>query len=171
VFILTGFQVMSWELFTFMLPIHGTHVGLSASTIGIIMGAFSAATFFIRIILPGIAKRFDHWQIFKAVIVLSAAMFVAIPLATTVVPLVVLAFVLGCGLGAAQPLAMTLLHEAAPPGRAGEAVGIRSAVVMGAQTTLPLAFGAFGTAAGMTPVFWVVALLLWGGIAVTRTSP
>jgi MFS family permease len=170
VFILTGFQVMSWELFTFMMPIHGTRVGLAASTIGIVMGAFSAATFVIRVVMVRLAARHDPWQIFKGAIVLAAAMFFAMPFATTVWPLAVLAFILGCGMGAAQPVAMTLLHEAAPPGRAGEAVGIRSTVVMSAQTTLPLAFGAVGTATGMLPVFWAVAIMLAAGIAFTRTS-
>ena len=35
-----------------------------------------------------------------------------------------LSFVLGLGLGSAQPIIMSLLYEASPPGRQGEAVGI-----------------------------------------------
>jgi hypothetical protein len=31
------------------------------------------------------------------------------------------------------------------------------------QITIPLAFGALGTALGMLPVFWATALLLSGG--------
>ena len=36
---------MTWEIFVFAVPIYGTGLGLSASTIGTILGAFALATF------------------------------------------------------------------------------------------------------------------------------
>jgi len=55
-------------------------------------------------------------------------------------------------------------------GRAGEAVGVRSAVLNASHTFLPLAFGAVGAAMGMTPVFWSMswALAAGGGFADRR---
>jgi hypothetical protein len=71
--------------------------------------------------------------------------------------LAALAFVVGMGLGVTQPLAMAVLHESAPTGRTGEAVGLRTAVVHLSATTTPLAYGALGSVLGLTPVFWGVA--------------
>jgi MFS family permease len=60
--------------------------------------------------------------------------------------LLALAFVLGLGLGMAQPMVMSLLYSAAPAGRVGEAVGMRTSLVNLSQTAMPLVFGALGSA-------------------------
>ena len=76
-----------------------------------------------------------------------------------------LMFTLGLGLGAPQPMMLTLLHESAPPGRAGEALGLRTTLINGSQTIMPLLFGAVGAALGMAPVFWAISgALLAGGV-------
>ena len=74
-----------------------------------------------------------------------------------------LSFVLGLFLGAGQPMVMALLYNKAPPGRAGEAVGVRTLLLNFSQAGMPLMFGALGAALGMAPVFWVMALSLVGG--------
>ncbi|HMP61559.1 MAG TPA: hypothetical protein PKA17_00360, partial [Phenylobacterium sp.] len=51
-FIASAVLSMAWDLFTFVTPIHGTRAGLSASTIGLILGAFGAAIFVVRLLLP-----------------------------------------------------------------------------------------------------------------------
>jgi MFS family permease len=79
-----------------------------------------------------------------------------------------LAFVLGLGLGMSQPIVMSLLFSAAPPGRAGEAIGLRTTALNFVQTTIPLVFGALGTALGLAPIFWAMALVLAGGTAFAR---
>ena len=73
-----------------------------------------------------------------------------------------LSFLLGLGLGCAQPVIMSLLYDASPPGRQGEAVGVRTTLLNGSHTLLPLASGALGAALGMAPVFWA------GGVPVLR---
>ena len=74
-----------------------------------------------------------------------------------------LSFVLGLGLGCSQPMVMSLLYETSPPGRQGEAVGVRTTVMNASHTVLPLVFGALGAALGMGPVFWSMAGLLAAG--------
>lgn len=68
-----------------------------------------------------------------------------------------LAFVLGLALGSAQPNVMNILHSASPSGRAGEALGLRSAVLNTSQVVWPLTFGVVGTALGMLPIFLSMA--------------
>ncbi len=62
----------------------------------------------------------------------------------------------------------TLLHHAAPEGRAGEAVGLRTMFINTSQTALPLIFGVLGTALGMAPLFFAMTAALFGGSALAR---
>jgi len=82
------------------------------------------------------------------------------------VPMLVLtAFLLGLGLGSAQPLTIMLTYHHAPPGRSGEALGMRLTVNKITQISIPLVFGGIGAVFGLAPVFWAnAAFLLAGGI-------
>lgn len=172
VFIASALQVTAWELFAFMMPIYGSAIGLSASMIGVTMGAFAAATFVVRMLLPYLNRRFTAWRLLRLALLISAGTYLVFPLVTHVALLMALAFALGLGLGAAQPMAMALLHDAVPEGRSGEAVGLRAAIVTLSHTVMPLLFGALGAAAGITSAFWVVAAALAvGGQVATRRRP
>jgi len=79
------------------------------------------------------------------------------------------AFLLGLGLGAAQPNVMSLVHSRSPQGRVGEALGLRSMIIHSSQVVLPLVFGAFGSVLGAAAMFWTMAALVCsGGIAAVR---
>jgi len=163
VFIVSGLLSMGWDLFTFMVPLQGSQLGLSASTIGLIMGAFGLATFVVRAFMPWIARSLSEWQTLTLALSITAAVYFVFPLVSLVPALVALAFILGIGLGSAQPMVMSLIHRAAPAGRAGEAVGVRTMVMNASHTALPLFFGALGSALGMVPVFWALALCMGAG--------
>jgi MFS family permease len=160
---------MTWEIFAFAVPIYGTGLGLSASTIGTILGAFALATFVARVVLPTLARRLREWTLIGAALAIAVAVFAVFPLVEQVPLLMALAFALGLGLGMTQPLFLALLYAATPEGRSGEAVGIRTGILSVCQTAMPLLFGAIGAVAGMTPVFWSMALVLAGGVAFTRS--
>jgi MFS family permease len=160
---------MTWEIFAFAVPIYGTGLGLSASTIGTILGAFALATFVARVVLPTLARRLREWTLIGAALAIAVAVFAVFPLVEQVPLLMALAFALGLGLGMTQPLFLSLLYAATPEGRSGEAVGIRTGILSVCQTAMPLLFGAIGAVAGMTPVFWSMALVLAGGVAFTRS--
>ena len=162
VFIVSGLLSMVWDLFSFVVPIHGHNIHLSASTIGVILGAFGGAVFVVRLAMPLVIHRVDEWQmLIGAMIATGIALFI-FPLVTTVPVLIALAFFLGAGLGGAQPMIMSLLYNKAPPGRGAEAIGVRTLLINISQTAIPLLFGALGAALGMTPVFWTMAVLLVG---------
>jgi predicted MFS family arabinose efflux permease len=163
VFIASGLLSMAWDLFTFVTPIYGHSAGLSASTIGAILGAFAAATFVVRLFMPFFARRLSAWSTLTFSLATSGAVFVLFPLVDAVPLLFVLAFVLGIGLGCAQPMVMAVLYAAAPAGRQGEAVGVRTTLINLSQTLFPLVFGALGSAVGIAPVFWALAASLLGG--------
>jgi len=171
VFIVSGLQSIAWEMFTFMMPIYGTRIGLSASMIGVVMGSFAAATFTVRISLPYLTRRVTAWRLLRIALLSAGITSALFPLVNHVTLLMALAFMLGIGLGGSQPMVMALLHEAVPAGRTGEAVGLRAAVVTTSQTAMPLLFGAVGSALGVGPVFWAVAVALVTGSQVARRRP
>jgi len=167
----------SWDIFTFLTPIQGSRIGLSASQIGVVLGAFAAATFVVRAALPLIVRRFTEWQLIGLVQVVAALVYVAFPLVGSHHGLVALAFVLGLGLGVGQPAVMSVLHRVAPPGRVGEAVGLRMTLINATQTVLPVTFGSAGSVLAVffagnlvfAPLFWGVAALAGaGGISALR---
>ena len=162
-FITMAILTVAWDVYGFAIPVHGTRIGLSASEIGIVMGTFAAATFTVRLATPFFVTRIQPWTLLMVSLMVSAASFFALAFATNVGMMMALMFVLGLGLGAPQPMMLTLLHESAPPGRAGEALGVRTTLINGSQTVMPLIFGAVGAALGMAPVFWCIAAALFGG--------
>jgi MFS family permease len=169
VFIVAGSLSIAWDLFTFVMPIYGTRIGLSASAIGLILGVFGIAVFVVRLILPLVAPRVREWSMLIGAMFVTGAVLVAFPVVESVELLMILAFLLGLGLGGTQPLVLALLYERAPPGRGAEAIGIRTLLLNFAQAGVPLAFGALGSALGMVPVFWAMgAGLVAAAYAVNR---
>ncbi len=168
VFIISGLLSMSWDMFTFMVPVQGARIGLSASMIGLLMGCFGVATFVVRLGMPVLQKYLNEWQTLCVSLGVTAGVYLLFPLFTAFPVLLVLAFVIGLSLGCTQPMVMSLVHAVAPPGRSGEALGVRSTVMNASQVFLPILFGGLGAAAGMVPAFWTLALILSGGTVYAR---
>jgi predicted MFS family arabinose efflux permease len=163
VLVVSGLISMSWDMQSFLIPIYGTSIGLTASQIGLVLGSFAAATFTIRLAMPALARRYREWQVLLFTIVSSAIAFALMPLFDSMVPLMAVAFLLGLGLGSAQPNVMSLLHERTPPGRVGEALGLRTTIMNSSHVVLPLVIGAFGSVLGAAAGFWLMAAALAGG--------
>lgn len=164
VLIVSALLSMGWDLFTFMMPMHGDRIGLSASTIGLVMGAFGVGTFVVRLFIPRLARSFAEWQVLAGALALSAAVYAVFPFFSTLMPLLALAFTLGLALGCAFPMIMSAIAHTAPPGRSGEAIGIRSMLINASQTLLPVTLGALGAAGGTRMAFWVIAAMLGAGM-------
>jgi len=168
IFIVSGLLSMVWDLFSFVVPIHCSNIHLSASTIGLILGAFGVAVFAVRLVMPLVIHRISEWRMLIGAMISTGVAFFIFPLVHTVPVLIGLAFFLGAGLGGAQPMIMSLLYNTAPAGRGAEAIGVRTFLINISQTVIPLLFGALGAALGMTPVFWTMAILLVGAGYMSR---
>jgi predicted MFS family arabinose efflux permease len=163
VLITTGLISMSWDLVTFVVPVHGTRVGLSASQVGFVLGCFSVATFSVRLAMPWLSRHFSEWQVLTYTLMNTSLGFILFPLFGTLAPLMAVAFLLGLGLGAAQPNVMSLMHSRSPPGRVGEALGLRSTIMSSSHVVLPLVFGAFGSVLGPPAMLWAMAAIAGAG--------
>lgn len=164
-FIAMAILTVAWDVYGFAIPIHGTRIGLSASEIGIVMGTFAVATFVVRLAMPFIVHRFRPWTMLAMSLATAGLSFALLPFTESVFVMMALMFLLGLGLGAPQPMILTILHESSPAGRGGEALGLRTTLINSSQTVMPLVFGALGTAIGVTPLFWMVSVALFGGAA------
>lgn len=162
-FIAMAVLTVAWDVYSFAIPIYGSKIGLSASKIGIVMGAFAAATFAVRLAMPFIVNRVRPWTMLTAALLTAAVSYCALPFTQSVGVMMALMFLLGLGLGAPQPMILSLLHESAPIGRAGEALGLRTTMINTSQTVMPLIFGAVGAALGIAPLFWAMAAALLAG--------
>ncbi|HZW21501.1 MFS transporter [Noviherbaspirillum sp.] len=166
IFIVGMLLSSAWDLFTFVLPIHGARSGFAASTIGFILGCFSTATFLVRLAMPLIARRLSEWQVLTGALVLAALCYAVFPFVRQPLSLMVVAAILGLAVGSAQPNMLALLHHVAPSGRAGEAVGIRVTIGNACQVFLPLAFGGAGAALGLPVVFWSMTAMICAGLPI-----
>lgn len=169
-FIAMAILTVGWDIYNFAIPVYGAQIGLRPAQIGIVMGAFAAATFAVRLAMPFFVNRVHPWRVLLGALIVAALAYLAIPFTHSVALLMAITFMLGLGLGAPQPMVLTLLHQAAPSGRAAEALGLRTTLINTSQTVMPLVFGAMGAALGVAPLFWGMAGVMLAGSLVTRKN-
>jgi MFS family permease len=158
--ILTGI-----DLFNFYMPIHGRSIGLSASVIGVVVGMQAAAAFVVRLWMPWMSRKYGEMRVLTWSLLMASATFLLFPAFRDPLVLAAISFLLGLGLGCGQPLSIILTYNHSPPGRSGEALGLRLTVNKFTQIMVPLVFGSLGSAFGIFPIFWTSAvLLLCGGV-------
>ncbi len=154
----------AWDVHQFLVPIYGARIGLSASGIGLILGAFAVATLVVRMVVPLFLMDVSEWRAILAAMAIAGAVYAVYPTFTTLEALIACSFVLGLGLGVSQPMTLSIMARSAPASRLGEATGLRLMLVNGTQTVLPTAFGALGGVLGVAGLFWGMAALLGAGL-------
>jgi MFS family permease len=160
----------AWDLYQFFMPIYGRAHGLSATSIGSVLSAFAISIIFLRIVLPFVLRYAGEAQLLTYAMFIACAAYCLFPFFHTAWALAAVSFFLGLGCGCGQPLSLTLVYNASPAGRTGEAAGMR---IMANQTIhfmVPLLFGALGSVAGMTAVFITNAGCLVAGGAISLRS-
>jgi len=171
VIITSALVVAGVDLYTFYMPIYGHSIGLSATMIGVVLGAHAAATFVVRTLLPLLVRRWGEDPVLTGSMLIAGATFLLFPFVEQVTFLLLLSFLLGLGLGVGQPLSVLMTYNRAPAGRTGEALGVRFTLVNLTHMIIPLAFGTIGSALGLVTVFLAnSALMLGGGYAHHRGS-
>ena len=154
----------AWDVHQFLVPLYGARIGLSASGIGLILGAFAIATMVVRMVVPLFLMDVSEWSAILVAMAVAGVVYAIYPGFSSLESLLALSFVLGLGLGVSQPMTLSILARSAPASRLGEASGLRVMLVNGTQTVLPSAFGALGGAIGIGGLFWGMALLLGAGL-------
>jgi MFS family permease len=163
--IMSGVTLTGIELFTFYFPVYGRSIDLSASAIGMVMSSYAVAAFIVRMGMARATRSMGEIGVLTASLFVAGATYMLVPLVHHAALLAAVAFLLGLGLGCAQPLTILLTYNHAPVGRSGEALGMRLTVNKLTQIIVPVVFGGIGSAFGLLPVFWANgAFLLAGGV-------
>jgi MFS family permease len=161
--IASGIVSAAWDVYQFFMPIYGTAQNLSATAIGVIMSAFGISIILVRVVLPFATRRAGEAQLLTWAMFVAGVAFALFPFFSSAWPLAAVSFLLGIGCGCGQPLSMTMVFNASPKGRAGEATGMRITVNQITHVAVPLLFGAVGSTAGFAAVFYSNAGFLAAG--------
>lgn len=168
--LLSGILVISTiDTITAFFPIYGEEIGLSATAIGLILGARAGASMAVRPLQLAVVKRLTRSGAVIWVLATSAVVTCLLGLTSNFVLLLLLAIAAGACLGLGQPLTMTEVVDATPEPLQGRALGVRLAGNRLAQFLGPLLYGAVASL-GVTVVFVGSGLLLGVGAVAARTT-
>jgi len=165
----SGLVQLGTDLFQFYLPIYGHSVGLSASAIGAVLATLAIASFVVRLYLARLIKSVAEEKLLAGVFFMGAVGFALVPFFTHPVALAAIAFFFGLGMGIGIPLTVILMFSRSAEGRSGQTLGLRLTANNFVRVTGPLIFGAVGSAVGLPPVFWIIAVMMAAAGAMTRT--
>ena len=154
----------SWDVHSLVVPFIGVARGLSASQIGMILGAFALATGLVRLLLPLLAERVSEWALISGSMLVNCALFVLYPMLPSALAMGLCSFLMGVALGVVQPMVMSMLHQITPVERQGEALGLRLMAVTATGVVVPLLFGSVSALIGFSGVCWLVAAVLGTGM-------
>ena len=164
----SGIVSSAWDVYQFFMPIYGRSLGMSATAIGLVVSAFAVSIIVIRLALPFFVRRIGETKTMTYAMFVACAAFCLFPFFSSHWALAAVSFFLGVGCGVGQPLSMTLVYNASPKGREGEAAGMRITVNQVAHFVIPLAFGALGSLVGYAAVFLTNAGFLFAGGVISR---
>lgn len=156
-----------WDVHTFVVPILGHERGLSASTIGTILGVFAIAAAVVRMVMPLVAQHLREWAVITGAMGATALLFAVYPLLQGAVAMGACSVLLGLVLGSVQPMVMSTLHQITPEHRHGEALGLRLMTINASSVMMPMLFGLASAYIGVAGLFWVVGVVVGSG---TRTA-
>ena len=146
------------DLFFFVVPLYGTSIGLSASTIGVVLGVFSGASVSVRLLLPVFARFTRPWTLVAGSFAMSGFMLGLMPLASGTPMLIAFSVLAGVSTGVSAPMVLTVLAKTLPEGRQGELLGVRAILQSFGQMAGPALVGALSGLAGLAPVVGVMGL-------------
>ena len=161
--IASGIVSSAWDVYQFFMPIYGRSLGMSATAIGLVLSAFAVAIIVVRLVLPFFVRRLGETQTLTYAMFVACSAFCLFPFFSNPWALAAVSFLLGVGAGVGQPLSMTLVFNASPKGREGEAAGMRITVNQVLHFAIPLFFGAVGSTVGYAAVFLTNAGFLAAG--------
>ncbi len=158
----------SWDMHSFAVPVLGHARHYNASTIAMVLSAFTLAVAAVRLVMPWFAQRVDEVRSLAGAMWVTAALFAVYPFATSPWWMACCAALLGLTLGLVQPTVVSALYQLAPPGRQGETIALRSMVISVSNSSMPLAFGALGASWGPAVLFWCMSGLVSAGSMATQ---
>ena len=149
-----------WDAHSFVVPVVGHARGLSASSIGLVLGSFAVAATVVRLAIVRFSDHIDEGRALRTAMAVATLTFVAYAWLPGTVGLIVGSALLGTALGSVQPMILAMMHHATPPERHGQALGLRMLTVNGATVAMPIGFGMLAAATALAAPMWLMATAL-----------
>ncbi len=146
-----------WDAHIFVVPVVGHARGLSASSIGLVLGSFATAATLIRLVIVRYGDRIDEVRALRGAMLLAAGVLLAYAWLPGTLGLMVGSGLLGMALGSVQPMVLSMMHHATPPDRQGQALGLRMLVINSATVSMPTGFGLLAAATAPAAPLWLMA--------------
>jgi predicted MFS family arabinose efflux permease len=149
-----------WDSHSFVVPVVGHAKGLSASSIGLVLGSFAVAATVVRLAIVRWASHLDELKALRGAMLLATVMLAAYAWLPGTAGLMVGSAVLGVALGSVQPMVLSMLHQVTPADRHGQALGLRMLSVNSATVAMPIGFGLLASMTLAAAPMWLMAGLL-----------
>jgi MFS family permease len=139
------------------LPVLGSERDIAAGTIGALLACRAIASTASRFFLGRMSAALGRGRLLTGSVALSAVGMAVVPVPMPTWLLFVVVLLAGLGLGAGQPLTMSWLAEATPPGLRGRAMSLRLTGNRLGQVVVPSLAGLVAAGAGAGGVLWLTA--------------
>ncbi|MCY4743804.1 MFS transporter [Pelomonas sp. UHG3] len=149
-----------WDAHSFVVPVVGHARGLSAASIGLVLGSFAVAATLVRLAIVRFADDIDEAKALRAAMALAMLTFMAYAWLPGTLGLVAGSALLGVALGSVQPMVLAMLHRATPHERHGQALGLRMLTLNGATVGMPVGFGMLAATTALAAPMWLMAGIL-----------
>ncbi len=149
-----------WDAHSFAVPVLGHVRGLSASSIGLILGSFAVAATVVRLAISRWADHLDEKRALRGAMVLATvtcAVYYWLPGAAG---MMLGSALLGLALGSVQPMILAMLHQVTPGDRHGQALGLRMLATNAATIVMPVSFGALAAVTMPAAPLWLMGSLV-----------
>ena len=161
-----------WDAHSFVVPVVGHARGLSAASIGLVLGAFATAATLVRLAIVRWSDQIDELMALRAAMGLATTMLIVYAWLPGTPGLMVGSALLGLALGSVQPMILATLHQVTPSDRHGQALGLRMLASNGATVAMPVGFGLLTAATVTAAPLWLMAGVLmaaqWPARAIRR---
>jgi MFS family permease len=150
----------AWDAHNFTVPVVGHARELSASAIGMVLGAFAVAATLVRVAISAFANRLDEKRALQWAITLATVVLLVYAWLPGALGMALGSALLGLALGSVQPMVMATLHQAAPADRIGQAIALRMLFTNAATIAMPVGFGLLAVATTNAAPMWLMAAML-----------
>jgi MFS family permease len=149
-----------WDAHSFVVPVIGHERGLSASSIGLLLGSFAIAATVVRLAIVRFADDLDEAKALRTAMAVAMLTFLGYAWLPGTAGLMCGSALLGVALGSVQPMIMSMLHRVTPADRHGQALGLRMLFINGATMAMPAGFGLLAAATALAAPMWLMASML-----------
>ncbi len=140
-------------------PVYLEGAGISATLIGILIGAGSLAAGAGSLSAGGVVRRFGEGRVLVAAVASTVVAIAITPLLPNYATLMMFAILMGAGIGLSLVGVMTVMSNAVGPEMQGRGVGLRSTTNNLSWMVVPVLMGAMVELVGLENAFY------WAGIA------